>query len=224
MERGTFSIVARDRKTGDFGVASATAAPCVGAFLPFAEEGVGAIATQAWVNVNLGYQGLALMRAGLSVKSALEAVLAEDEGRARRQVIGIDAKSAYGYTGDACTGAKGHITGDDFAVAGNILADVRVLEAMVTAFKRSKGELSSRLLIVLEAGQNAGGDRRGRMSSALLVASRRPSLCNNLRIDMSDDPVRDLRRLYEKAERLQEEYGEDEDGEVLRYKVPAVQR
>ena len=224
MERGTFSIVARDRKTGDFGVASATAAPCVGAFLPFAEEGVGAIATQAWVNVNLGYQGLALMRAGLSVKSALEAVLAEDEGRARRQVIGIDAKSAYGYTGDACTGAKGHITGDDFAVAGNILADVRVLEAMVTAFKRSKGELSSRLLIVLEAGQNAGGDRRGRMSSALLVASRRPSLCNNLRIDMSDDPVRDLRRLYEKAERLQEEYSEDEDGEVLRYKVPAVQR
>jgi uncharacterized Ntn-hydrolase superfamily protein len=121
--------------------------------LPFAQEGVGAIATQAWVNVNLGHQGLELMRTGLTVKSALEALLADDPGREKRQVIGIDSGMVFGFTGTECTDAKGHIIGDDFAVAGNILADKRVLEAMAQAFRRTKGDLSSRLLTVIEAGQ-----------------------------------------------------------------------
>ncbi len=219
METGTFSIVARDRKAGEFGVATATAAPCVGAFLPHAMEAVGAIATQAWVNVNLGYQGLELMRSGLSVRAALEALLAEDSGRTKRQVIGIDPRSVFGFTGEECSEAKGHLLGDDFAVAGNILADSRVLERIASDFKRSKGELSERLLSAIEAGQEAGGDRRGKMSAALRIASPKPKLYHDLRIDMHEDPVRELRRVYQQCQRLQEEFGEDEDGEVLRRKV-----
>ncbi|MGQ9587753.1 MAG: DUF1028 domain-containing protein [Thermoplasmata archaeon] len=226
MQLGTFSIVARCRKKGDFGVASATAAQCVGAFLPFAQEGVGAIATQAWVNVNLGYQGLELMRQGLSPKAALEALLAEDRGRARRQAIAIDARSCFGYTGEECTEAKGHILGDDFAVAGNILTDRSVLDAMAESFKKSKGELSSRLLLALEAGQIAGGDRRGKASSVLLVASSRPKLYHNIRVDSHDNPVTELRRIYEECVRIQNEYGDEDEGElgeVLRPKVLRVQ-
>jgi uncharacterized Ntn-hydrolase superfamily protein len=224
METGTFSIVARDRKTGDFGVASATAAPCVGAFLPYVMEDVGAIATQAWVNVNLGYQGLELIRSGLGVKAALEALLGEDSGRERRQVIGIDASSVFGHTGKECTEAKGHVLGNDFAVAGNILAGKRVLDVMAEEFKKSKGELARRILQVIETGQEAGGDRRGKMSATLLVTSRKPRLYHNLRIDMHADPVRELRTVFEKCERLQAEYGDDEDGEVLKLRIARVQR
>jgi len=222
MELGTFSIVARDRKKAEFGVASATAAPCVGAFLPHVLEGVGAIASQAWVNVNLGYQGLQLMASGLSVQVALEALLMEDNGRARRQVIGIDASSAFGYTGDECSGAKGHLLEDEFAVAGNILADVRVLHEMAEAFKKSRGELSQKLMAALEAGQVAGGDHRGKLSSVLVVASPHPRLYHNLRVDLSDNPVADLRGLYSKCEHLQEEIGDLEDGEILRRRVHKV--
>ena len=224
MQRGTFSIVARCRKSGDYGVASATAAPCVGALLPFAQEGVGAIATQAWVNVNLGHVGLELMRNGLSAKNAIEALLAEDRGRSKRQVIAIDAESVFGYTGKECTDAKGHMLGDDFAVAGNILADKRVLETMAETFRKSKGELSSRLLTVIEAGQAGGGDYRGKLSSALLVASRCPRIYHNVRVDLNDDPVGELRRVYDECVRLQEEYGDDVDGEELRIRVSRVQR
>jgi uncharacterized Ntn-hydrolase superfamily protein len=223
MELRTFSIVARCKKTGEFGVASSTAAPCVGAMLPFAQEGVGAVATQAWVNINLGYQGLALMRQGLSAKSALDALLYEDQGRARRQVIAIDAKSTFGYTGVECTDAKGHVLGDDFAVAGNTLADKRVLDAMVECFKRSKGEFSARLLSVIEAGQAAGGDSRGKLSSALLVASPKPRLFHNIRVDYSEDPVKELRKIYEHCLKLEEEFGDD-DGEELRIRSMRVQR
>lgn len=222
MERGTFSIVARDGKTGEFGVGSATAAPCVGAFLPFAEASVGAIATQAWVNVNLGYQGLALIRSGLSVKGALESLLSEDQGRERRQVIGIDAGGCFGFTGDDCTGEKAHRLYEDFAVAGNILTEMSVLDKMAEAFMRSRGELSHRILSAVQAGQAAGGDRRGKMSATLLVASSRPKLYHDLRIDLSSDPVRDLGRLYEKCKRLQDEFGDEDDSEILAYKVAKV--
>lgn len=224
MKKGTFSIVARSRKSGDFGVASATAAPCVGAFLPWALEGVGAIATQAWVNVNLGFQGLELLRSGLGVEAALSALLSEDSGRARRQLIGIDGSSVFGFTGEECSEAKGHIVGDDFAVAGNILVDRRVLDEMADEFKKSKGELAVRLLQSVEAGQSAGGDKRGKMSSALLVASSKPKLYHDLRVDMHPEPVKELRSLFERCQHLQDEYGDEEGEEVLRYRVGKVQR
>lgn len=224
MERGTFSIVARDRKTGEFGVGSATAAPCVGAFLPWAEAGVGAIATQAWVNVNLGYQGLALMRSGLSVKAAIEALLSEDAGRDRRQVIGIDQTCCFGFTGEDCTGERAHFLYDDFAVAGNILTSEKVLTEMADSFRSSKGELSHRILSAVRAGQEAGGDRRGKMSATLLVASNRPKLYHDLRVDLSSDPVKDLISLYDRCRRLDEEFGDGGEAEVLVPKVPRVSR
>ncbi len=182
------------------------------------------MATQAWVNVNLGYQGLELMRTGLSVKNALSSVLEQDQGRARRQLVGIDAEGVFGFTGEECSEAKGHLLGSDFAVAGNILTDESVLEDMGKSFKGSRGDLAHRLLGTIEAGQAAGGDRRGKMSAALLVASTRPKLFHNLRIDLSEDPVRDLRTLFEKCSRLEDEYGTEEEGEELGLRVARVQR
>ncbi len=224
MQFGTFSIVARDRKTGDFGVASATAAPCVGALLPFAQEGVGAIATQAWVNINLGYLGLELMRKGLSAKSTLEALLSEDPGMERRQVIAIDSKTVFGYTGSECSDAKGHLLGDDYAVAGNILSDKWVLNAMAESFKKSKGELSGRLLAAVEAGQQVGGDSRGKQSSALLVASSKPKIYHNIRVDYHTDPVAELGRIYGKLVEFQKDYGDEDESEDLRPRLSRVQR
>lgn len=216
MQLATFSIVARSIRDGEFGVASATAAPCVGAMLPHAAPKVGAIATQAWVNVNLGHHGIRLMQSGLSAGTALEALLSEDEGRERRQVIGVGRDSVFGFTGRECSDAKGHVLGRDFAVAGNILSSGDVLEAMAASFKSSKGELGERLVRALEAGQRSGGDSRGKTSAVLLVASPRPMLWHDLRVDMHPSPVDELRRVFDAAKVMQEELGEDEDGEVLR--------
>ena len=224
MRFGTFSIVARCRKTGDFGVASSTAVPCVGALLPFAEEGVGAVATQAWVNINLGYQGLELMKHGLPVKAALEALLAEDEGRTKRQVIGVDSKSTFGFTGSECVDAKGHVLGDDFAIAGNMLVDKNVIEAMADYFRKSRGELASRLLSAVEVGQTTGGDSRGKVSAALLVASAKPKLHHNIRVDLHTDPVRELRRIHEICVELEEEYGDDAGDTDLRRRIARAQK
>lgn len=216
MRLSTFSIVARGTRDGEFGVASATAAPCVGALLPFASAGRGAIATQAWVNVNLGHHGLRIMRSGLSVGTALESLLSQDPGKERRQVIGVDRHSVFGFTGSQCTGEKGHVLGKDFAVAGNILASGEVLESMAEAFRSSRGEFGERLVSSLEAGDSAGGDSRGKMSAVLLVASNRPRLWHDLRVDMHPSPVQELRKLFDGAKLLQEELGDDEDGEVLK--------
>jgi uncharacterized Ntn-hydrolase superfamily protein len=164
------------------------------------------------------------MRSGLSAKDAIEALLVEDLGRQKRQVIAIDSESVFGYTGKECTEAKGHILGDDYAVAGNILADKRVLESMVETFLKSKGELSSRLLKVIEAGQAAGGDHRGKMSAALLVASSMPKVFHDIRVDMHDNPVAELRRIFDECVRLQAGYGEDDEGEELRFRISRVQR
>lgn len=224
MRFGTFSIVARCKKTGDFGVATSTAIPCVGAMLPFAEEGVGAIATQAWVNVNLGYTGLQLMRQGLSVGTALNAILHDDSNSAKRQVIGIDSEGTFGHTGDECDDAKRHFLADDFAAAGNMLSDVRVVDALVDAYRKSRGELSGRLLESLEAGQVAGGDSRGKVSAALLVASARPKLYHNIRVDLHHDPVHELKRIYSKCLELEDEYGDDSRNEDLRRRVVRVHK
>lgn len=224
MRLGTFSIVARCKETGDFGVASATGVPCVGALVPFAQEGVGAVATQAWTNVNLGHQGLQLMGMGISVKEAMEALLREDKGKEKRQVIAVDPTSCFGFTGKDCTEAKGHIIGSDFAVAGNILTSNKVLENMKAAFESSIGELGHRILTSLEAGAAAGGDQRGKMSAVLLVASAKPKLYHDIRIDLHTDPVAELRRVYEECVRTQEEYSEGDMHWDLRAKISRVQK
>ncbi len=211
----TFSIVGwdPDPKTGGFGVAVATARPNVGSLVPFASV-KGAIATQARVNTELGRQGLALLEAGVPLRVALRALLEADPDRELRQVHGLDAHGPFAFTGRACVEWAGHRVDPRgrYTVAGNMLVGPQVLEAMAEAFERSEGEeLSERLLRALEAGQRAGGDKRGKQSAALLVASPQPRYYHNLRVDDHPDPVAELRRVYgvvvEHARRLEREYG-----------------
>jgi len=197
----TFSIVALDKKMKALGVSVSTAVPAVGSVVPHVEAGVGAIATQAQTNVLYGIEGLKLLKAGLSPQAALETILQKDLAREKRQVIIIDMQGrTAAFTGKENVDWKGHIVGKDSIVAGNMLVGNHVLKAMVKTFEATEGKLSERLLKALEAGQEAGGDKRGRMSAALLVAGEqwisetRPVL--DLRVDAHQDPVAELRRIY----------------------------
>jgi len=215
MHLNTFSIVARDDRTKEFGVASATAIPCVGAIAPFVSSR-GAIASQAWGNVNLGYHGLKLMKSEISVGSALKTLLEEDEDREWRQVAGVDKSSAFAFTGSKCDDAKGDLVGKDFAVAGNLLADFRVLEAMSDTYRHTKGEFARRLLASLAAGQDAGGDSRGKISACLLISSPEPKIYHNIRVDAHMNPVRELERVFESCWVLHKEFAEEEGHMVLK--------
>jgi len=196
----TFSITARCPVTGDLGVAISTAVPAVGQRCPHVKVGVGAIATQSYTNVMLGVNGLKLMELGLTPDHALSVLLEEDEGRDLRQVAAVDARGrCFGYTGSKCVEWAGHIVGEGFVAAGNMLVGPETIKAMADSFRRSKGELSERLLAALEAGQRAGGDKRGRVSAALLVASKKPKRYHDLRVDDHPDPVAELRRIYDKV-------------------------
>lgn len=197
----TFSIVAFDPKTKALGVAVSTAVPAVGSVVPHVEEDVGAIATQAQTNISYGVEGLKLLEAGLSPKIALDTMLSKDKDREKRQVIIIDAQSrTAAFTGKETVEWRGHLIRKDHVVAGNMLVRNCVIEAMTQIFEAEKGNLAERLLKALEAGQEAGGDKRGRTSAALLVADKhwksetRPLL--NLRVDLHPDPVKELRRVY----------------------------
>lgn len=211
----TFSIAARDPRTGDFGVAVSTARPNVGSLVPFVSRR-GAIATQARVNTELGRRGLVLLEQGVPVATALGALLDADPERAIRQVHGVDGDGVFCHTGADCVSWCGHETGPGFTVAGNMLAGPQVIRAMAQAFAAAgeeKRELSERLLLALEAGQAAGGDKRGRQSAALLVASEEPRMYHNLRVDDHADPVAELRRIYgvvvAHTQQIAQQYGPD---------------
>lgn len=197
MRSMTFSITARCSTTGDLGIAISTAVPAVGRRCPFVKYGVGAIATQSFTNVRLGETGLKLLELGLTPEHAIEILLEEDEGRELRQAAAVDAQGrVFAYTGSKCVEWAGHVVGEDFAVAGNMLVGSQVVQEMKGSFESSSGELSERLLQALEAGQAAGGDKRGRQSAALLVGSKEDRLYYNLRVDDHPDPVAELRRIY----------------------------
>ena len=210
----TFSIAARDRETGAFGIAVATARPNVGSLVPWVSVR-GAIATQARVNTELGRQGLALLAQGIPVDVALSALLRKDGEREIRQVHGLDAERAFCHTGGSCVPWCGHEQGDVFTVAGNMLAGPDVIVAMTRAFREPDNErrdFSDRLLLALEAGQKAGGDKRGKQSAALLVAApREPRMYHNLRVDDHAEPVAELRRVWEvvvaHTKQIETEYG-----------------
>jgi uncharacterized Ntn-hydrolase superfamily protein len=210
----TFSITARDRETGAFGVTVATARPSVGSLVPWVSPR-GAIATQARVNSDLGRQGLALLAQGVPVDVALSALLRKDSDREIRQVHGLDGERAFCHTGGGCVTWCGHEQADEFTIAGNMLAGPDVIAAMARAFRASDGErrdLSERLLMALEAGQAAGGDKRGKQSAALLVAAlREPCMYHNVRVDDHADPVAELRRVWavvvEHTKQIEAEYG-----------------
>jgi uncharacterized Ntn-hydrolase superfamily protein len=211
MDLHTFSIAARSPKEGSFGVAVSTARPCVGTLVPFVSL-QGAIATQARVNTDLGRQGLALLAADIGIEMALSTLLEADGDRAIRQLHGVDAHETFAFTGSECVEWAGHLIGTDYTVAGNMLAGPQVIEAMAAAFEESLAlELSERLVKALEAGQQAGGDQRGKQSAALLVASPDPRGYHNLRVDDHADPVAELRRIYDlvvdHSKQIEREYG-----------------
>ena len=198
----TFSIVGVDLKTGDLGVAVASKFLAVGAVVPWANAGAGAVATQSYANAAYGPHGIALMREGLSATQALERLIAADDGRHQRQVGLVDARGgSAAYTGAGCYDWAGHRTGDGFACQGNILTGPETVAAMAASFAGSAGPLADRLLGALAAGEAAGGDRRGRQSAALYVARHRGGYLGandvfaDLRVDDAPQPVQELQRL-----------------------------
>jgi len=200
----TFSIVAYDPENGDLGVAVQSKFLAVGAVVPWARAGVGAVATQSWANTTYGPEGLRLMAEGLSAQEALRKLVEADEERAMRQAGIVDAHgNAAAYTGEECFEWAGHIVGKGFACQGNILVSEETVQAMAQAFEESEGELAERLVAALEAGQEAGGDSRGRQSAALLVVREKGGYGGfndryvDLRVDDHPTPIQELKRLLE---------------------------
>ncbi len=197
----TFSMVARCPKTFSLGVCTSSAAPAVRSRVPHIEAGIGAIATQAKTNPLYGINGLNLLKKGFFPQTTLETLLTEDPDRETRQVIIIDNQGrTAAFTGKETINWKGHIIGEDYAVAGNMLVGSRVIKAMAQTFEDSEGKLAERLMKTLEAGQEAGGDKRGKTSAALVVANRehkehRPFV--DLKVDQHPNPVKELRKTFE---------------------------
>jgi uncharacterized Ntn-hydrolase superfamily protein len=198
----TFSIVARDAASGELGIAVQSRRFNVGAVVPWAEAGVGAVATQAFSEPGYGPRALALLRAGVGAGPALDRLLAADPGAAVRQVAVVDARGGVAvHTGAGCIPFAGHRAGDGFAVQGNLLATDRVCDAMARGFERAQGPFPSRLLAALEAGQDAGGDARGRESAALVVvrsvSESEPwrNRAVDLRVENHRKPIVELQRL-----------------------------
>jgi uncharacterized Ntn-hydrolase superfamily protein len=215
----TFSIVARSADGESWGVAVASKFLAVGSAVPAAVAGVGAVATQAWANV--AYKGLALahLDEGATASVAVQRLIEEDSGRDHRQVgiVDVDGGAAT-YTGPACLEWAGGLTGDGFAVQGNILVGPEVVEAMRDAFEESDPDdpLSRRLLAALAAGDAVGGDSRGRQSAALLVVKEGAGyggfddVAVDLRVDDHEDPIPELERLLGLHEALSPDVPEDE--------------
>ena len=195
----TFSIAARCPRTGMVGVAVCTAVPAVGSLCPFAKPRVGAIATQSFVNPYLGVDGLKLLEQGLSAQETLEQLVAEDPGRDRRQLSVVDSHgNAAAFTGKDCLSWYGHLVGEGYAVAANMMVDETTIAAMARAFEvHANDELPERLLKSLEAGDATGGDYRGRQSAALLVYHTEDYPYRSLRVDEHRQPVAELRRIFE---------------------------
>lgn len=198
----TYSIVARDAETGQFGVAVQTHQMCVGVMVPWLLPGVGAIATQSMTNASFGPMGLAMLAQGVSAPDALRGLIASDQAAHRRQVGIVDAQGrAAAWTGERCIREAGHHIGDGYSVQANMMTHPTVIAAMADAYENAEGDLAARLLAALEAAQREGGDIRGMQSAALMVVTSDRSAkagdvyLYNLRVDEHDEPLRELARL-----------------------------
>jgi uncharacterized Ntn-hydrolase superfamily protein len=213
----TYSIVARDPSTGELGVAVQSHWFSVGPIVAWAEAGVGAVATQSFVDPSYGKNGLDLMRSGKSAPDTLKELLAKDEARDVRQVAMIDAQGRVdAWTGKNDIQAAGHIVGQNFSVQANLMHNDRVWPAMSRAFEGATGDLAERMMAALDAAQLAGGDIRGRQSAALIVVTGKPTglawkdRTFDLRVDDSPEPLKELRRLI----RLQRAYNHMNAGDL----------
>jgi len=200
----TWSIVARDPEIGAFGVAIATRFFAVGALCPHARSGVGALATQALVNPIFGPRGLDLLETGLAPTDVVARLLAADEGREHRQLHMIDGRARLAqHTGANCIGWCGHRAGMGFSVAGNMLAGGGVVEETAKAYEANpRLPLAERLIAALDAGQAAGGDKRGKQSAALRIYTSEVYPRLDLRVDDHPEPLSELRRLYEVSKHI----------------------
>lgn len=205
IERGTsmtFSIVGFDPKTKELGVVVASKFLSVGAVVPFAKAGVGAIATQSWANLDYGKYGLELLEKGMSPEEVMKELIQNDEKSGSRQAGIVNAKGqSITFTGEDCFDWAGGLAGENFAAQGNILVDQDTVEAMKTTFIQTEGALAERLLTALHAGDKAGGDSRGKQSAALLIVKENGSYGGyndryiDLRVDDHVEPVQELARL-----------------------------
>ena len=230
----TFSICVREKYEDDegdpqtkFGVAVTTRLPAVGTLCPFASEN-GAVATQSLVNVELGRKGVEYLDDGLAVEDALQALLDADEGAPQRQLHGVDAEDTFVFSGEECKDWYGHVEGDSYTVAGNLLTGESVVEAVADTYRENRDDdapLAERLIDALEAGHAEGGDKREDLhvqSAALLVESTEDRemepYYDDLRVDATETPIEDLRETFDLAEegfemaveRYEEAYEEDE--------------
>jgi len=203
LKPSTFSIVAFDGSTGDLGVAVESKFIAVGALVPWAKAGVGAIATQAWANVSYGPRGLKMLEAGSSASETLRRLVADDPRPEVRQVAIVDGKGDVAvHTGSECMEWAGHATGAGYSCQGNILSSSKVVQSMADAYEETSGDLVDRLLRALSAGQAAGGDRRGEQSAALLVVRDKGGYEGftdryvDLRVDDHPHPIEELERIF----------------------------
>ena len=193
----TWSIIARDSATGQLGIAVATRFFAVGARVPHIAAGIGAVATQALVNPYYGIDGLKLLRQGRAPRDIVETLIAGDNGRESRQLHVMDAGSRIAaFTGRECIGWCGHIEGDGFSIAGNMLAGARVLDDTAKTYAANeKLPFAQRLIAAMQSGEAAGGDKRGRQSAALLIYGEEEWSALDLRVDDHADPLAELERL-----------------------------
>lgn len=198
----TYSIVALDEETGQLGVAVQSHWFSVGFLVPWARAGVGAVATQSFVKVDYGPQGLELMAAGNTAQEALVFLIEADSGQAVRQVGMVDAQGIVAtHTGSNCIQYAGHVQGKNYTVQANLMANETVPRAMARAFENAAGDLADRMLAALEAAEGEGGDIRGQQSAAMIIVSGKPSGVDwadrelDLRIEDHKQPLKELRRL-----------------------------
>ena len=200
----TWSIIARDSSSGAFGVAVTTKFFAVGALCPHARSEVGALATQALINPTFGPRGIALIAEGVAPEHAIATLLADDLGRETRQIHLLDAEGrGAAHTGKDCIDWCGHLLRRGYSVAGNMLAGPRVIEDTASAYEMGAHlPFAERLLAALDAGQAAGGDKRGKQSAALKIHAGEEYPWLDIRADDHAEPLAELRRLYEEARRM----------------------
>src|SRR3954465_3512290 len=205
----TYSIAACDLEAGQWGVATQSKFLAVGSVVPWAEPGVGAIATQAYANPRYGPEGLALLREGLSAGGGVERPPPADDGRDHRQLGVVDGQGrSASYTGAECLDWAGGRTGECYAAQGNILVSAETVDAIAETFEAGSGPLAERLMDCLDAAQAVGGDRRGQQSAALLVVEKDAGYAGlsdvvvELRVEDHERPLEELRRVYGLHEEL----------------------
>jgi uncharacterized Ntn-hydrolase superfamily protein len=193
----TWSIIARDSQTGQIGIAVATRFFAVGARVPHIAPGLGGIATQALVNPYYGIDGVKLLREGRSPREVIDTLVATDDGREARQLHVMDAQGRIAaHTGKECIDWCGHIQGEGFSLAGNMLAGAAVLDDTAKAYMANAAlPFAQRLIAAMKAGEAAGGDKRGKQSAALLIHSEEEWSDLDLRVDDHTDPLAELERL-----------------------------